>query len=72
MAHHGQKGVSKLFCRTIKFNACLWPTPSWLYNNDAGKGYNTGSFETLEIRNLIDSLGIKKNYVSWKGLYKIK
>jgi beta-lactamase superfamily II metal-dependent hydrolase len=72
MAHHGQKGVSKLFYRTIKFNACLWPTPSWLYNNDAGKGYNTGSFETLEIRNLIDSLGIKKNYVSWKGLYKIK
>lgn len=72
MAHHGQKGVSKDFYRTIKFKACLWPSPSWVYNNDAGKGYNTHTFETVEIRNLVDSLGIKKNYVSCKGLYKIE
>lgn len=72
MAHHGQKGVSKDFYRTIKFSACLWPSPSWVYNNDAGKGYNTHTFETVEIRNLVDSLGIKKNYVSCKGLCKIE
>jgi len=72
MAHHGQKGVSKDFYRTIKFKACLWPSPSWVYNNDAGKGYNTHTFETVEIRNLVDSLGVRDNYVSCKGLYKIK
>ncbi|MDP4228478.1 MAG: MBL fold metallo-hydrolase, partial [Bacteroidota bacterium] len=72
MAHHGQKGVNKDFYRTIKFSACLWPSPSWVYNNDAGKGYNTHTFETVEIRNLVDSLGIKKNYVSCKGLCKIE
>lgn len=72
MAHHGQKGVSKDFYRTIKFNACLWPTPSWVYNNDVGKGFNTHEFETVEIRNLIDSLGITENYVSNQGLVKIE
>jgi beta-lactamase superfamily II metal-dependent hydrolase len=72
MAHHGQKGVSKEFYRTIKFKACLWPSPSWVFNNDNGKGYNTANYETVEIRNLVDSLGIKENYVSCKGLYKIE
>ncbi len=72
MAHHGQKGVSKNFYRSVRFNACLWPSPSWVFNNDTGKGFNTGPFETVEIRNLADSLGIKKNYVSCKGLCEIK
>jgi len=71
MAHHGQRGVSKNFYRSIKFKACLWPSPSWVYNNDTGKGFNTHTFETVEIRNLIDSIGIKKNYVSCEGLVKI-
>lgn len=72
MAHHGQAGVSKDFYRTIKFKACLWPSPTWVYNNDAGKGYNTHTFETVEIRSLMDSLGIKKHYVSNQGLCKIE
>ncbi|WP_080905450.1 ComEC/Rec2 family competence protein [Parabacteroides sp. Marseille-P3160] len=72
MAHHGQAGVSKDFYRTIKFKACLWPSPTWVYNNDAGKGFNTHTFETVEIRNLVDSLGIKKHYVSNQGLCKIE
>ncbi len=72
MAHHGQRGVSKDFYRKIKFSACLWPTPLWLYNNDAGKGFNTHTYKTVEIRNLIDSLGIKRNYVSCKGLVRIE
>ncbi len=71
MAHHGQNGVSKDFYRHIKFKACLWPSPSWIYNNDIGKGFNTHTFETVEIRNLVDSLGIKKNYSSCAGLSKI-
>lgn len=72
MAHHGQRGVSKDFYRAIKFKACLWPSPSWVYNNDVGNGFNTHIYETVEIRNLIDSLGISENYVSCKGLYRIE
>jgi hypothetical protein len=38
MAHHGQQGVSKNFYRTVKFNACLWPTISvgkdWLTSRE--------------------------------------
>ncbi len=72
MAHHGQQGVSKDFYRTVKFKACLWPTPSWVYNNDVGKGFNTHILKTVEIRELIDSLGIQSNYISWKGLAHIR
>lgn len=72
MAHHGQQGVSKEFYRTVKFRACLWPTPSWVYNNDAGKGFNTHILKTVEIRELVDSLGIKENYVSFTGLHQIR
>ncbi len=72
MAHHGQRGVSKNFYRNVKFKACLWSTPSWVYNNDIGEGYDTHSLKTIEIRNLIDSLGITENYVSNQGLFKIE
>src|SRR5690606_18404472 len=72
LAHHGQRGVSKDFYRSIKFKACLWPTPLWLWNNDAGKGYNTHTWETVEIRNLMDEIGIKTHYISWQGLVRIE
>ena len=41
LSHHGQNGVSMDFYKTIKFNACLWPTPTWVYDNDLGEGFNT-------------------------------
>lgn len=72
MAHHGQRGVSKDFYRTIKFRACLWPSPTWVFNNDVGKGYNTHEFETVEIRELMKELGITEHYVSNEGLVKIR
>jgi beta-lactamase superfamily II metal-dependent hydrolase len=71
MAHHGQKGVGKEFYRSFKFRACLWPTPLWLYDNDRGEGFNTGTYKTVEIRDLMDSLGIKEHYTQFEGLVKI-
>ena len=71
MAHHGQHGVSKEFYRSVKFRACLWPTPLYVWNNDYGDGYNTGNLETIEIRNLMDSLGINEHYRSFEGLARI-
>jgi len=72
MAHHGQNGVSEDFYRSIRFRACLWPTPRWLHDNDAGKGYNTHVWKTIEIRNLMDELGIKEHYWLFEGLHKIE
>lgn len=72
MAHHGQNGVSKDFYRNISFRACLWPTPRWLHDNDAGNGYNTHNWETIAIRELMDELGIKEHYWQFEGLHKIQ
>ncbi len=72
MAHHGQQGVSKEFYRAVRFSACLWPTPSWVYNNDIGGGFNTHILKTVEIRELMEELGITRHYISFEGLYKIE
>ena len=71
MAHHGQKGVREEFYRSIDFRACLWPTPLWLYDNDRGEGFNTASYKTVEIRDLMDSLGKIEHYTQFEGLVKI-
>lgn len=72
VAHHGQSGVEKSFYKQIVFKACLWPTPTWLYNNDAGEGFNTHTWETVEIRQLMDQIGVKRHYLSFEGLCKIQ
>ena len=71
MAHHGQDGCDKHFYETVKFRACLWPSPSWVYNNDQGGGFNTGRLKTVEVRNWMKELGITEHYVSNEGLVRI-
>ena len=72
MAHHGQQGVSREFYRAIRFSACLWPTPSWVYNNDVGGGFDTHILKTIEIRELMKELGITEQYFSFEGLCRIR
>lgn len=72
VSHHGQRGCSEEFYKTIKFKACLWPTPTWVWNNDQGKGRNTGELETFETRRWMDEIGIKEHHVSClEGLFKL-
>ena len=71
MAHHGQDGCDKHFYETVKFRSCLWPSPSWVYNNDQGGGFNTGRLKTVEVRNWMKELGITEHYVSNEGLVRI-
>jgi len=71
MAHHGQNGVSRDFYRTVKFKACLWPTPSWLWDNNPGTGYNTGIWKTVETRGWVKEMGVEKHYVAAEGLFRI-
>lgn len=72
MAHHGQRGCDENFYKTVKFRVCLWPTPTWVWNNDQGKGYNTGGLKTFETRRWMDEKGIKEHHVSTvEGLWHL-
>ena len=72
MAHHGQNGCDENFYRSIKFRACLWPTPTWVWDNDQGKGFNTGILKTVEVRGWMDKLGIKEHHTTClEGLWQL-
>ena len=68
MAHHGQNGVTKEFYAEVAPEVCLWCAPKWLWENDAGKGFNTHCFKTVEVRQWMDEIGtVKKNVVDMDG-----
>ncbi len=71
MAHHGQQGVSEEFYKAVKPKCCLWPTPGWLWENDRGKGRNSGPWKTLEVRAWMEKLNVQKHYVAKDGLQRI-
>jgi hypothetical protein len=65
MAHHGQDGVGKDFYRAVRARYALWPTPGWLWENNLdAKGYNSGTWKTLSVRQWMEELKISRNYVS--------
>jgi len=72
MAHHGQNGVGEEFYKVVNPKYCLWPTPLWLWNNDSGKGFNSGPWTTLETRKWMNDIGVKENYPAYLGLIEIK
>ena len=68
MAHHGQQGVTKEFYEEVRPEVCIWCAPKWLWDNDAGKGFNTHCFKTVEVRQWMDEIGtVKKNIVNMDG-----
>lgn len=72
MSHHGQAGATEELYRVVNPKICLWPTPEWLWNNDNGGGYNSGTWKTLETRAWMESIGVKKNYIGKDGDIVIK
>ena len=65
MAHHGQAGVSQEFYTAVEAKIALWPTPKWLWNNNLdSKGFDTGKWKTITVRNWMNELQIQKNIVS--------
>ena len=71
MAHHGQSGVTREVYKAIHPKACLWCTPQWLWDNDAGKGYNTHIWQTVTVRGWMDELGVKYHFVTKDGSHQI-
>ena len=68
MAHHGQNGVSRECYEAIRPTYCLWPTPSWLWENLGPKGYDTGIFNTVVTRGWISELHcVKRHYLMIHG-----
>ncbi len=72
MAHHGQCGVSKEFYERIKPKRCIWPSPEWLWNNDAGNGFDTGPWQTVRTREWILAMGVTEHIVEKDGTQKIE
>ena len=63
MAHHGQCGVDKAFYAAVAPEAAVWPTPSWLWDNNGGGGPGSGHFRTNYTKCWMQELGVKKNYL---------
>ena len=71
MAHHGQNGVNFDFYKAVKPKMCLWPTPKWLWDNDAGGGYNTHTFKTIITQEWMKELGVKHHIKEYEGTAEI-
>ena len=63
LAHHGQNGVDKDFYAVVKPEAAVWPTPTWLWENNSGGGPGSGPWRTNYVKCWMQDLGVKKNYV---------
>ena len=61
LSHHGQGGVDRSFYAAVSPEICLWPTPTWVYEN------TNGNLKTFETRRWIRELGVKKEYKSFEG-----
>jgi len=72
MAHHGQWGVSKKFYDYIKPQKCIWASPDWLWNNDAGEGFDTGPWQTVRTREWMAALGATEHIVEKDGIQAIE
>ena len=60
MAHHGQNGCSEEFYKSINFRACLWPTPSWVWEPAPENDW----LKTRDTRRWMDEKGITEHHVS--------
>lgn len=66
MAHHGQNGCGKAFYEAVSPEICLWPTPSWVWDN------RKGNLKTPEVRKWIADLGVKNNVIAKDGTAVMK
>lgn len=71
MAHHGQNGVGENFYEAVSPSVCLWNTPYWLWENNAGEGNGTGPWKTLEVRAWMKKIGVRHHFVTKDGEHAI-
>ena len=66
MAHHGQNGVTQEVYQAINPDVCFFNCPEWLWNNDNGGGYNSGSWQTVIVRGWMSEMNTT-NYAAYEG-----
>lgn len=57
MAHHGQNGVTKEVYDAIQPKVCFFNAPKWLYDNDNGNGYDSGTWKSVIVRGWLEEYG---------------
>ena len=73
MSHHGSQGAYFELYKLIAPKVCLWPTPQWLWDNNPGTGYDTGSWETIDLYEYMrDVCGVEIHYVAKDGVVKLE
>ena len=66
MSHHGQNGCSKEVYEAISPSVSFFNCPKYLWENDNGGGYNSGKWQTIEVRDWMKKLN-SKCYVAFEG-----
>lgn len=66
MSHHGQNGVTKEVYDAVKPEVCFFNCPKWLWENDCGRGYNSGGWQTIVVRGWMEEYNTT-NYMSFEG-----
>jgi len=74
-AHHGSNGVTQAVYQAVFPQICMWPCPTWLWNNQPNQppnsAYNSGPWVTIEVRGWMDLLGAT-NVVAKDGFASIE
>ncbi len=71
LAHHGENGVARPIYDAIDADFCFWCTPKWLWDNDAGYGYDTHTWKTVVTRGWMSEIGVKWHYISKDGTHEV-
>jgi len=67
MAHHGQQGATRELYAVIAPKICFWPTPDWLWNNDRGKGPDSGPWKIRLEQQWMKELNVQTHYIGKDG-----
>lgn len=72
MAHHGQSAVKMDVYHAVQPKMCLWCAPKWLWDNNQGcRGYDSGVWDILRVREEMDKLRVRHHVVAKDGTMKI-
>lgn len=70
MAHHGQSAVRMDVYRAVQPQICLWCAPKWLWDNNQGRrGYDSGVWDILRVREFTQQLGVHRHVVAKDGTF---
>ena len=69
LAHHGQNGGSFDLYQIINMKYALWSGPKWIFDNDLGKGPNSGNLTSRETEEWMKKLNAT-NVFAWFDITK--